>query len=79
MIAHLKSWLFHGTHTAAWGFLGVVAGGPMWAIACALCYVFREVWQHNQHGTHGFLAWLDRIMDASVSVAVALTFAVWMR
>ena len=73
----IKTWIFHGFITALWGSLGFVAGGPAWAIACAVGYFFREVRQHEQHGTTG-IKWLDRIMDAAVPVIVALGFAVGM-
>ena len=78
MLSHLKSWLFHGAVTAAWGLVGFLAGGSMWAIACALGYFFREVLQHEAHGTKGWRKWLDRIMDAAIPVAVALAFAAGM-
>ena len=70
-----KSWAFHGLVTAAFGLLGLVAGGSMWAIAWAGGYFFREVRQHEAHGTEN---WLDRIMDSAVPIGVALGFAIWM-
>ncbi len=69
------SWFFHGAVTAAFGSLGFIAGGSMWAIATATGYVFREIRQHETKGTQN---WLDRIMDAVVPVLVALGFAFWM-
>ena len=74
----VKTWVFHGAVTAAWGSLGFLAGGSAWAIACALFYFGREVRQHEAFGTKGRLAWMDRIMDTTVPVAVALGFAVGM-
>ena len=74
----LKSWLAHGAVTAVSGLPGLVAGDSTWAIATAICYAFREVRQHEKHGTHGFLQWLDRIMDAAVPIGVAMLYAAWL-
>ena len=74
----IRSWINHGLVTATFGLLGFVAGGASWAIACAVGFYFgREVRQHERDGTHG-IQWLDRIGDATVPIAVALGFAVWM-
>ena len=74
----VKTWIHHGLVTTAFGLLGLIAGGSMWAVACALVYVSREEDQHRRSGTHGFLEWLDRIVDAATPIAVAMGFALWM-
>ena len=72
----IKTWIQHGSFTALAGLLGLIAGGPSWAIAAAVWYGFREGEQHLKFGTKGFLQWLDRIMDAAVPVGVALVYTV---
>ena len=79
IIGMLKTWFNHAAVTFAWGLLGFIAGGSAWAIACALFYFGREVRQHEDHGTGGFLPWFDRIADAAIPALVALAFAVLMR
>ena len=74
----VKTWIHHGLVTTAFGLLGLIAGGSMWAVAWAGGYFFREVIQHEDFGTHGFRQWLDRIMDAATPIAVAMGFALWM-
>ena len=74
----VRTWINHGLITALFGSLGFVAAGPMWAIAWAGGYFFREVIQDEDFGTHGSWHWLDRVMDAAVPIGVALGFALWM-
>ena len=81
----VRSWIFHGLVTATFGLLGFIAGGSMWAVACALGYFFRAVWQLYGLDTRGLrpcvdVAWAGRgVMGGGSRWAVAWALGYFFR